>query len=199
METNSIRIEEFHHLTTNRTFNYLIEQNESKNLLKNIVKATVFFTAFNFSNVVNTYSNIQEPVSAIYSNQNVKINDKLINRSTNVVESYLIDEEGMGLVPKEDDVRQRDLDNIKETIEAKLGTVTVKINNVSDDISDVKTSIKDNFLEIKGIINDINIKIDNLPTEEYVNNKVNGLLVKVGSGAVILFGLLIAYLEWRFV
>lgn len=207
MENNSIAIEEIHRLTTNSIFNYSLNQNENDStshngngtLLRNIARATAIITAFSFTNDVNMHSKNQEHSSAIYSNQNVKVDEKLINSTTNILGGYLIDEEGMRLVTSEEEVRQRDLDSVKETIEAKLDTVNVRIENVSEDITEIKDNMKESFSEIKDIISDIKTTIDSLPTEDYVNNTANKLLIKVGSGAVLLIGLVIAYLEWRFV
>lgn len=206
MEMNNTTIEEFHHLTTNSIYNYSLTQNETNStnrngngtLIRNIARATAIVTAFNFSNDVSLFSKNQEYSSAVYSNQSVRVDEKVINTTTNMIDGYIIDEEGMKLVTREE-VRQRDLDSVKETIEAKLDTVNVKITNLSEDNAEIKDNMKDSFYEIRNIINEIKVNVGSLPTEEYVDNTANKLLVKICSGAVVLIGILIAYLEWRFV
>lgn len=206
MEMNNVTTEEFHHLTTNSIFNYSLTQNENDStnrnvngtLIRNIARATAIVTAFSFSNDVNIFSKNQEHSSAVYSNQNVRADEKVINTTTNMMDGYFIDEEGMKLVTREE-VGQKDLDSVKETIEAKLDTVNVRITNLSEDNAEIKDNMKDSFYEIKNIISEIKVNVGSLPTEEYVDNTANKLLVKIYSGAVILIGLLIAYLEWRFV
>ena len=197
-KTNS-DLEEKIHSTTNRIYNYIVEPNEPTILSRSLVKVTAVFTAFTFPDAVSMYSKNQEPNPSVYSNENKASEDKLINNITNVVNSFIIDEKGMRLLANEDDVRQRDLDNVKENIEAKLDTVNTKLEHLSKDITGVENNMNHYFTDIKDIVEEIKTTIDGLPTKDFVNNTTNKILIKISGGTVIIIGLIIAYLEWRFV
>lgn len=116
---------------------------------------------------------------------------------------YQISEEGVNLVMGENEVRQRDLDGVKETIEAKLETINVKIAGLDNQLDNFKSDIKEDLVDIKALIQEVSSKLDGKPSTQDVEGmiasaKLNGLIWIIGT-IIAIGGLLIAYLEWRVV
>lgn len=175
--------------STNRYSNYNIGENGSNKTNKLVAAVGLTLVFFNQS-VVNTnltVNNSAESIAKFAESLLKESNHILYRTSTTSIDSFSIDEEGV--LSMNDDIRQKDLDNLEEKTVIKLSHVNTKIDHLNDSI-----------IEIKSTLDSIDNKLNDLPTKTFVEKEIsrntNKFLLWLGGSLIVTGTALAGFITW---